>query len=129
MPGQPQRMPPVQIADAVSFLPLLPGHLSNGYDLASAQLEPAGASTGFTVFYQQRSSDLAGATVRIHEEPRASLPLASSAHQSIVEVRHHRARFTPDRHELEWVEDGVYVAIDGPGLQLPQLLALASTLR
>jgi hypothetical protein len=117
------------ISDAVSFRPLLPGRLPAGYDAASAQVEPVGTSTGFTVFYQQRSSDLAGATVRIHEEPGTSLPPASSAHQSIVDVRGSDGRFTPDRHELEWVENGVYVAIDGNGLQLQELLSIASTLR
>jgi hypothetical protein len=127
--GQPQRIPLDRIADAMSFRPLLPARLPAGYDAASAQVEPAGASTGFTVFYQQQSSELAGATVRIHEEPATSLPPASSAHQSIAEVRGRDGRFTPDRHELEWVENGVYVAIDGDGLQLPELLSIASTLR
>src|SRR5205085_268077 len=40
--GEPQRLPLDRIADAVAFEPLLPGRLPNGYDLASAQLEPAG---------------------------------------------------------------------------------------
>ncbi|MDP9242502.1 MAG: hypothetical protein M3O84_04925 [Actinomycetota bacterium] len=46
-----------------------------------------------------------------------------------MEVRGVRGRFTPDRHELEWVSDGVYVAIDGPGLELPELLSIAGSLR
>jgi hypothetical protein len=127
--GEPQRVPLDRIADAVSFRPLLPDRLPGGYDLASAQSEPASGGGGFTVFYQQRSSDLAGATVRLHEEPATSLPPASSAHQSFVEVRGHRGRYTPNRNELEWIENGVYVAIDGNGLQLPELLTLAATLR
>ena len=127
--GEPQRVALDGISDAVSFRPLLPGRLPAGYDAASAQVEHVGTSNGFTVFYQQRSSDLAGATVRIHEEPGTSLPPASSAHQSIVEVRGSDGRFTPDRHELEWVENGVYVAIDGNGLQLQELLSIASSLR
>jgi len=127
--GEPQRIPLDRLADAVSFRPLLPGRLPGGYDLASAQSEPASGGTGFTVFFQQRSSDLAGATVRLHEEPSTSLPPASSAHQSVVEVRGHPGRYTPDRNELEWIENGVYVAIDGNGLRLPELLTLAATLR
>jgi len=67
--------------------------------------------------------------VRLHEEPSTSLPPASSAHQSVVEVRGHPGRYTPDRNELEWIENGVYVAIDGNGLRLPELLTLAATLR
>src|SRR3954451_12245685 len=57
-----------RIADAVSFRPLVPARLPSGYDVASAQLDASGGDAGFTVFYQQRSSDLAGATLRIHEE-------------------------------------------------------------
>jgi hypothetical protein len=127
--GEPQRFPLDRIGDAVSFRPLVPARLPSGYDVASAQLEASGGSAGFTVFYQQRSSDLAGATLRIHEEPGTSLPPASSAHQSRVEVQDGLGRFTPDRNELEWVENGVYVAIDGHGLELRELLSIAETLR
>ncbi|MFL5737746.1 MAG: hypothetical protein ACJ76P_10445 [Actinomycetota bacterium] len=127
--GEPQRFPLDRIADAVSFRPLVPARLPSGYDVASAQLDPSGGAAGFTVFYQQRSSDLAGATLRIHEEPATALPPASSAHQSGVDLRGVHGRFTPDRNELEWVESGVYVAIDGNGLELPELLSIARTLR
>ena len=127
--GEAQRFPLDRMADAVSFRPLVPARLPSGYDVASAQLDASGGAAGFTVFYQQRSSDLAGATLRIHEEPATSLPPASSAHQSGVAVRGGHGRFTPDRHELEWVENGVYVAIDGNGLQLQELLSIASSLR
>jgi hypothetical protein len=120
------------LATAMRELPfsaLLPGQLPAGYDAASAQIDSVGGAHSLSVFYQQRSSDLAGGTLRIHEEEASALPPASSAHQSTVEVRGVRGRFTPDRHELEWVSDGVYVAIDGPGLELPELLSIAGSLR
>jgi hypothetical protein len=123
----------VSLSAAQAELPfgaLLPAELPAGYELGSAQLERIGASpSALTVYFQQRSSSLAGQTLRIHEEEASALPPASSARQSIVEVRGNRGRYTPDRHELEWIQDGVYVAIDGPELELPDLLAIADTLR
>ena len=107
--GAIQRVPLDRLGSEVPFSPLLPDRLPPGYDLASAQVEQLGHTRGLSVFYQQRSSDLAGVTLRIHEEPATSLPPASSARQSIVQVRGSSGRYTPDRHELEWVENGVYV--------------------
>jgi hypothetical protein len=127
--GEPERVPPDRLGSEVPFRPLLPSRVPAGYDLASAQVERAGGSRGFTLFYDQRSSDLAGGSFRIHEEPATTLPPASAAHQSIVDVRGVRARFTPDRDELEWVQNAVYIAIDGSGLDLRELLALAGALR
>jgi hypothetical protein len=124
-----QRVPIDRAAAELPFPALLPAQLPAGYDAASTQLEEVGGSRGLSVFYQQRSSDLAGGTLRIHEEEASALPPASSAHQSMMEMRGVRGRFTPDRHELEWIENGVYVAIDGPGLELPELLSIAASLR
>jgi hypothetical protein len=124
-----RRVPLDRTAAELPFPTLLPAQLPAGYDAASAQVEEVGGSRGLSVFYQQRSSDLAGGSLRIHEEEASALPPASSARQSMVQVRGVRGRFTPDRDELEWIENGVYVAIDGPGLELRELLSIAAELR
>ena len=36
-------------------------------------------------------------------------------------------RFTPDRSELEWIRSGVYHSLDAPGLELPELVAIAAS--
>jgi hypothetical protein len=57
------------------------------------------------------------------------LPPASSAAQSEVEVRNVIGRWTPDRNQLEWVEQGVYLSLDAAGLTLADLLAVANSLQ
>jgi hypothetical protein len=37
-------------------------------------------------------------------------------------------RWTPDRNQLEWVEQGVYLSLDAGGLPLADLLAVAVSL-
>ena len=37
-------------------------------------------------------------------------------------------RFTPDRSQLEWIRDGVYRSLDAPGLELEELLAIATSI-
>ena len=59
---------------------------------------------------------------------RAELPPASAASQSAVEVRGTEGRWTPDREQLEWVEDGVYYSLDASGLGLEDLLAVAASI-
>jgi hypothetical protein len=39
------------------------------------------------------------------------------------------ARYDPTLHRLQWIRDGVYYAIDSPGMELPDLAALARSLR
>jgi hypothetical protein len=37
-------------------------------------------------------------------------------------------RWTPDRNQLEWVEQGVYLSLDAGGVSLVDLLAVAASL-
>lgn len=46
-----------------------------------------------------------------------------------VEVRGVAGRFTPERGELEWVEDGTVVVLGSDTLSLEELLGVAATLR
>ena len=71
---------------------------------------------------------LGGGGIRLHEEVADALPPASSATQSGVAVGGTAGRWTPERGQLEWVDDGVYYSLDAPGLGLPELLLLAGSL-
>jgi hypothetical protein len=45
-----------------------------------------------------------------------------------VEVGDVRGRFTPDRSQLEWIDGGLYRSLDAPGLELRELLAIATSI-
>ena len=66
--------------------------------------------------------------IRVHVEPGTELPTASSARQFTLPVSDGEGRFTPSRHQLEWVADGLYLSVDGAGRSLRELLAVASSL-
>jgi len=80
------------------------------------------------VYVQQEDADFGAGPIRLHEEQAATLPPASSASQSEVEVRGVVGRWIPDRNQLEWVEGGVYYSLDAAGLELADLLAVAESL-
>jgi hypothetical protein len=96
--------------------------------LASAELVHLHKDTALNVYFQQQDSDLGTGAIRLHEEAAKKLPPASSATQSEVEVRGVTGRWTPDRNQLEWVDQGVYYSLDAAGLSLADLLAVAALL-
>ncbi len=104
------------------------GGLPPGYAFASAELIRIESTTSLNLYYQQLQADLGDGPIRLHLEAGAELPPASSAVQAAVEVRGRQGRWTPDRHQLEWVEDGVYYSLDAPGLELVDLLAVAESM-
>lgn len=121
----------VSLDRAVGELPfpvLVPTQLPPGYDLASAELIRVADSVGLNVYYQQANADVGAGPIRLHMEAGTELPPAASASQSAVDVRGLEGRWTPDGSRLEWVQDGVYYSLDGQGLELADLLAVAESL-
>ena len=121
----------VSLAEAAAQLPfplLEPHHLPAGYDLASAELVRVRDRLGVNVYFQQSDADLGSGPIRFHAEAGQELPPASAASQSAIEVLGTQGRWTPDRGQLEWVKDGVYYSLDGPGLGLEDLLAVAASM-
>ena len=109
----------------------LPPDLPAGYVLASAQVA-SDVSTAQVVavsfVFRQRESDAAGAPIVLHVQPGRMLPPASSARQSVVDLVHGHARWTPGRDQLEWIADGAYLSLQG-GPDLTTMLDLASQIR
>jgi hypothetical protein len=117
-------------AAEMPFTIMLPASeaLPAGYAMASAEIVRLHQDTALNVYFQQQDTDLGTGPIRLHEEVATKLPPASSAAQSEVEVRGVIGRWTPDRNQLEWVEQGVYLSLDAGGVSLPDLLAVAASL-
>lgn len=126
--GEAQLLPLDAAIRAVPFPVALPEELPAGFRLARAELVEVGGSQGLNLYFQPEDADLVESRIRLHLEPRAELPPASSAAQSAVDVGGREGRWTPSRHQLEWVGDGVYHSLDAPGLGLEELLAIARSL-
>jgi hypothetical protein len=120
------RIPP---SDALSIagLSALP-QLPEGYREESAQRESLhGTLAGVTMRFRERDTDAAGPPLILHMEPRRSLPPASSADQSRVEVGMITGRWTPSRSLLEWADRGAYWSLQGD-VDLRTLLSIGSSI-
>ncbi|HEV8622365.1 MAG TPA: zf-HC2 domain-containing protein [Actinomycetota bacterium] len=128
--GVTERVTLAQAAAETPFTIMLPASeaLPAGYSVASAEIVRLHQDTALNVYFQQQDTDLGTGPIRLHEEVATKLPPASSAAQSEVEVRGVIGRWTPDRNQLEWVEQGVYLSLDAGGLSLADLLAVAASL-
>jgi hypothetical protein len=114
--------------DAAPFPIELPGTLPDGFGLASVELVDTGYGRGVTLYFRDLDADAGIGTIRLHVEPSQALPPATSADQSSVDVGDAHGRFTPDRSQLEWIRSGVYHSLDAPGLELPELVAIATSI-
>jgi outer membrane lipoprotein-sorting protein len=116
-------------AEAAAAFPLLvPATLPDGYTLASVETVTVESSASVNMYFQQEDA-FDGGPLRLHEEAADALPPASAPRQYSVTVRGVDGRWTPDRNQLEWVEQGVYYSLDGSGLELGELLHVAASLR
>ncbi|HEX6330890.1 MAG TPA: zf-HC2 domain-containing protein [Actinomycetota bacterium] len=116
-----------EAAAAILFGLALPESLPAGVAFTSVELVRAGGSVGVTVYYRDVAAS-AGGALRLHQEAATSLPPASAAEQSKLEVDGAPARWTASRSRLEWVRDGVYASLDGVGFELEELLAVAESM-
>ncbi|HEU4355940.1 MAG TPA: zf-HC2 domain-containing protein [Actinomycetota bacterium] len=107
---------------------LLPRTLPEGSALASVELLRHGNTVGVAVYFQDQEVALGGGEIHLHMELAEALPAATASRQEAVEVRGVEARYTPDAGRLEWLEDGLYISIEAPGLPLRELIGIADSL-
>jgi hypothetical protein len=107
---------------ASSFASALPA----GYIVASAEVETAASDVvvGVTLHLRQPELDAVAAPLTLHLEPLATLPPASAPDQIRVRIGASVGRWTPSRAQLEWVDRGTYVSVQG-GVDLRALVAIA----
>jgi hypothetical protein len=125
--GVAERLSLRQAVSRVPFPVSEPRTLPAGYRLIATELVQVGGVQSLNLYFGQPDADLQG-QIRLHIEPGTELSPASAAEQSAVQVGDATGRFTPSRDELEWVDGGIYYSVDGAGLPLADLLAMAGSL-
>jgi hypothetical protein len=123
-----ERVTLVEAGAAVPFAIALPERLPPGFTLASVELVEVEGDIGMTLFFRDTEVDVGAGPIRLHLEAGRELPPASSARQSAVRLRGLEGRWTPQRSQLEWIEEGVYHSLDAPGLRLEDLVAIAASI-
>lgn len=102
--------------------------LPPGYVVASAQLTRVHERSGLTVVYRQADTDLGGAPVHLHAEPAPAIATRQPGSR-LTRVGGNEAFYDPVAQRLEWIDDGVYYAIESPGIEQHTLVQIASSLR
>lgn len=103
---------------------LLPDPPPSGYRVWEVQARPRTV----TVRYLRPGSELDGMGIRIFQTSEARLPPPLDLEVLGVTVRGVPGRYSAERAELEWVEDGVYRSIQAPAFDLAGLLRIATSL-
>jgi hypothetical protein len=119
------------VEDAIfqaGFDVLLPRVLPTGYSAAAALLVQSGDSKGITITYRRPAAEL-GDGLLLTEATGQPLPPPSGADQQVVSLRGTLARWSPDQGRLEWIENGLYCSLAGPGFGLADLVSIAASLR
>jgi hypothetical protein len=110
-----------------SFAFDVPESLPGGYVLASVERTVVQGADSVTLMLRQRDSDLGAGPIRIHLEAASALPPAAAGEETVA-LGTGTARWTPLQGHLEWVDHGVLRSIDGPGLDLEILTAVATSI-
>jgi hypothetical protein len=117
-----------QASAALGVEVAVPQAVPAGFALASVELVRVGDDASVTLYLRDADVDTGAGTIRLHLERAEALPPAGAAARSPVQVAGADGRWTPSASRLEWVSDGLYRSLDGPGRTLGELLAIAASI-
>ncbi|HEX5950104.1 MAG TPA: zf-HC2 domain-containing protein [Actinomycetota bacterium] len=126
--GTIERVPLEQARSEAPFDLLLPQALPEGSTLASVELVRRDHTVAVALHFQDEEVAFGGGEIHLYVELAEELPTAPASRQEAVQVRGVEARYTPDAGRLEWMEGGLYVSLEAPGLALGDLIAVAESL-
>jgi len=114
------------LEDAHRALPglLVPTPPPDGYRIWHVEAETKSS----TLTYLRPGSELDGTGIRLHQSRVTALPPPLDLEVLGVTVRRVPGRYSAERAELEWVEDGVYRSLQAPAFDLAGLLRIAASL-
>ena len=110
---------------AMSPTSLPPGYLPTGALLTTMR---AGAKT-LTLSYRRSEADFDPTGIRITQSPATELLPPSSEDMDPLALRGTTARWSAERAEVEWIENGSYRAVAAPSFSRAAVLRIARGLR
>jgi hypothetical protein len=111
------------------FTVLVPSSLPPGYERVAVQTARSDRSTGLTLVYRRPGAELDGVGLILYQATGQTLAPPNSPDEQTVRIGALTARWSPDQHLLEWVDQGVYRSLSGPAFDLGMLAKVAASLR
>jgi hypothetical protein len=105
-----------------------PRYLPAGYMEAAGLLSRSGGAVTVTAYYRHPEAEYEGTGIRIVQASRVSYLLPSSEEFVDVRIDGVVGRWSPERGELEWVDDNIYRAVAVPSGDLTTALRIANGL-
>jgi hypothetical protein len=109
-----------------------PSRLAPGLNAAqptAAVLYRSHGDRTVVAYYRDPEAEYDGFGIRITQGTGGALPPSSESFPLQVVVEGVRARWSPERSELEWVDDGIYRAVRAPSYDFGTVVAIARGLR
>lgn len=120
---------PAAVVDRAPFAVVLPSAVPAGYRAAVGTVSTSGPAATVTILYRRTAAELDGVGLLLTESTGRSLPPPEEAGVgSVVLARGLSARWSPQRHLLEWIDGGGYRSLTSPGLTLADLLVVAASI-
>jgi len=120
---------PEQGVTGAGFAVDTPTWVPPGYGAVSAEIARVGSDRTLTLVYRRPAAELGGVGMVLTLSSRGVLPPPQEAVVQAVSVGSTTARWSPQRHLLEWVEGGRYRSLTSPDLDLATLVRVARSLR
>jgi outer membrane lipoprotein-sorting protein len=120
---------PVEAIRLAPFQTELPAVVGGGYRPVAAELSRVGGGTTITIAYRRPAADPGGTGLWLSQTAATALPPPTDPSEEQVALLGGLARWSPDRHLLEWVDGGVYHSLSADDLDLSALLLIAETMR
>ena len=107
-----------------------PTYLPEGYEPATASIARSRDDVrSATVYFRRTEGEFDGLGVRIVQSAPVEFLPPSSEEFIEIKVSGEKGRWSPERGELEWIEDGIYRAVAVPAADLATALRIAEGLR
>jgi hypothetical protein len=114
-------------ASALGYL-VTPSYLPKGYRFSSALVARSRRGSTTTLYYLAPEAEYEGFGIRVTQSPSLDVLPPSSEVFTEVAIGNVRGRWSSERGELEWIEDGTYRAVAVPSFDLATAVRIARSM-
>ena len=118
---------PRQIRERDAFL--VPRFVPAGYEALDGTLTKSRFGRTLTLTYSHGEMQYDGIGIRLTQSDSVDVLPPSSQQFDVISIRGRPARWSLERGELEWIEDGRHFSLGAPSLDVESIVEMAESLR